>query len=46
VEVVFPSAAAAAQSEEKDSGAGRASAHATSVPRVGLGMPWTTWTTR
>jgi hypothetical protein len=32
VEVVFPSAAVAAQAEEEDSGAGRASAHATSVP--------------
>jgi hypothetical protein len=32
VEVVFPSAAAAAQSEEEDSGAGCPSAHATSVP--------------
>jgi hypothetical protein len=32
VEVVFPSVAATAQAEEEDSGAGCASAHATSVP--------------
>jgi hypothetical protein len=32
VEVVFPSATVVAQAEEEDAGAGRASAHATSVP--------------